>query len=385
MKVSVWRRLGRTDWSIVVVVLALLLFGLTMIYSASYHFYMTDPQMASSPAHFFWRQVRFCLLGLGLMLIAWNIDYHLYDRLAIPILILTGLVLTVMAFVGRWLVQETAPGAGGGARALIKGSIQPVEAAKLGAIIYMAAWLKGRGTQLRTLNMGLLPFAVLIATMLVLILFQRDLSTAMLLFSVTVTMFYVAGATSRQVLFLILAIGLILAIVIWGFGYNVERTRSWFEGPFADPYKTGFQTIQALQALNRGGFFGVGLGRSVKKLTLRYVCHTDFIYAIIGEEWGLLGTIVTVALYGLWAWRGLRIAHEAPDRFGRLIAVGIVSWVVYQATLHIAAVTHTTPITGTVLPFISSGGSSLVSLLAAIGILLNISRDTHYTRDGQIK
>jgi cell division protein FtsW len=141
----------------------------------------------------------------------------------------------------------------------------------------------------------------------------------------------------------------------------------------------GFQVIQALAALNRGGMVGVGLGQSQQKFAI-FAPHTDGLFAIIGEEWGLLGTLTVVIVYALWAWRGYRIAMRAADVYGRLLAVGIVSWVLFQAALHIAVLTASTPFTGTVLPLMSYGGSSLLTAMAAVGVLLNISRHTEEKR-----
>jgi cell division protein FtsW len=164
-----------------------------------------------------------------------------------------------------------------------------------------------------------------------------------------------------------------LGVVAIAAPYRSERVDVWLQSPFSDALGQGFQVIQSLAALNKGGLVGIGLGQSQQKFAI-YAPHTDGIFAVIGEELGFLGTCLVIGLYALWTWRGMRIAWYAPDSYGMLLAVGIVSWVVFQAILHISVITASVPFTGTVLPFVSYGGSSLVATLASTGILLNISQ-----------
>lgn len=371
MQRGLTRRLRRTDWGLLVVVLALVLVGLVMIYSATFHLHLVGWTDVTGPTYYLVRQLRFVGLGLVALLICWAIDYRFYKRMAIPILIGTVGVLAAMAFLGRW-VQMVRGGEGGSV--VLYGSIQPSEFAKLGALIYIAIWLEANVKQLHSFSLGTWPFTVLLGVMAGLIAMQPDVSTAVLLVATATAVFFVAGAEMKHFLLLLIVGSLIILVPVLALGYGRERLAVWMAGPMSDPTDAGYQMIQALQALSSGGLLGVGLGQSQQKLYLGRVTHTDFIFSILGEELGFVGAVAVIALYGLWLWRGLRIAQRAPDMYGRLLAVGIVCWVAFQAMLSIAVATDTVPVTGTVLPLISYGGSSLVTTLASVGILLNISQ-----------
>ena len=354
------RRVVQSDWLMFLVVLILLVVGLVMVYSASYGFALfEDGAYEGRPAYFTKRQAIFLLLGLGAMLVTWRVDYHVYRRFAVHILVFTVLMLLVVATVGRWVIQSR--------------SVQPVELAKVGAIIYIAVWLAARGEGIREISLGLIPFALLLGGIAGLIIAQPDFSTAVLLVATATAMFFVAGADMKQLLISFLFGGIALMVVMLFASYRSARVQTWLEGPLKDPLGRGFQPIQTLIALNEGGWLGVGLGTSEQKFVI-YAPHTDGIFAIIGEELGFAGALLTIALYGVWTWRGFRIAHFAKDVYGMLLAVGLASWVTFQAALHIAVVVGLAPFTGTVLPFVSYGGSSLMSCLASVGILLNISQ-----------
>jgi cell division protein FtsW len=190
--------------------------------------------------------------------------------------------------------------------------------------------------------------------------------------AILLAQFMVAGGRKRHVLLLALIIGLCVYIFIRMEPYRLHRILA-FVDPWADPLNTGFQAIQSVVALGSGGIFGVGLGQSIQKYQWLPFAHTDFIFAIVGEETGLIGTSAVLALFGLFAYRGYRIALKAPDAFGSLLACGITTWIAFQAMVNVAAVTVTLPTTGVPLPFISYGGSSLAIALGAVGILLNVS------------
>lgn len=356
-------QLARTDWGILFIVLIMLVIGLVMVYSSSYGFaLMEGGQYEGRPAFFVRRQALFALAGIVALFVFWRIDYHWYKRFAVEILLVTMGMLLVMVFFGRWLLQ--LPQAQ---------SVQPVEAAKLGAVIYIAVWLEAKRDELRTINLGLVPFALLLGTIAGLIVLQPDFSTAALLIATATAMFFVAGADMKQLLIGFLFGGVAIALVILVAQYRMERVQAWLTDPLSDALGGGFQPVQSLVGLNRGGGLGVGLGQSEQKFII-YAPHTDCVFSIIGEELGFLGSTGLVLLFGLWTWRGLRVARHADDLYGSLLAVGIVAWVTFQSALHIAVVTATTPFTGTVLPFVSYGGSSLMSCLASVGILLSISR-----------
>lgn len=351
----------RTDWGLLLIIMVLVVLGLVMVYSASSGFALiSGGDFEGNPTYFVRRQAIFVGIGLVAMLLGWRIDYHLYQRLAVYILVSTVGMLAVMVFVGRWLFGEGS-------------SVQPSELAKVGAIIYIAVWLAAKGDEIRDINLGLVPFALLIGTIAGLIVAQPNFSTALLLVATATAMFFVAGADLRQLLIGFVFGGLALTGVALLMSYRSDRIRLWLNSPFSDVLGEGFQTVQSLVALDRGSWLGVGLGQSQQKFTL-YAPHTDGMFAILGEELGFVGALLVVGCYGLWVWRGLRVARRAPDTYGMLLAIGLVSWVAFQATLHIAVVTATTPFTGTLLPFISYGGSSMISLLMSLGILLNISR-----------
>ncbi|MHB0856685.1 MAG: FtsW/RodA/SpoVE family cell cycle protein [Anaerolineae bacterium] len=350
------------DLGVLLIALALLVVGLVMVYSASYGFALiTEGAFEGQPTYFVRRQLGFAAMGLAAMFLLSRVDYHLYRRFALHILVLSVGILLVMAVLGRWLL--------GGQ------SVQPSELARLGAIIYIAVWLSARGTEIRDLTLGLIPFALLLGVIAGLIILQPDFSTATLLVATATAMYFAAGADTKQLLITLFAAGLALALVAMAADYRSDRVDLWIRTPFSDALGRGFQVVQSLIALNRGGLLGVGLGQSQQKFAI-YAPHTDGVFAIIGEEVGFVGASLVIVLYGLWTWRGLRVAREAADSYGMLLAVGIVMWVTFGAMLHIAVITASTPFTGAVLPFISGGGSSLVSTLASVGILLNISRES---------
>lgn len=370
------RRLGRTDWGLLVIVMALVLCGLVMVYSATYHLHMVGWLDVLGPAYYFDKQLQFVALGMVALVIGWAIDYRFYKRLAIPILVGTVGVLAAMAVVGRWVSQ--VGGAGG---IILYGSIQPSELAKLGALIYIAIWLESNAKRLQSFSIGTFPFVLLLGIMTGLIAMQPDISTAFLLAGTATAVFFVAGAEMKHFILLLLA-GSLVILIPMALGYGRGRMDVWLAGPMADPLGVGYQTVQALQALGSGGLTGVGLGQSQQKMFLGRVTHTDFIFSILAEELGFVGAVGVIALYGLWMWRGSQIAKRAPDMYGRLLAIGIVSEVVFQAILNVAVATNSTPVTGTVLPLISYGGSSMVTTMASVGILLSISRASAQTQKG---
>jgi len=352
---------ARTDWALLLIVFVILLLGILMVYSASYGYaFLEGGAYEGRPMHFVQRQMLFAILGLFALFIAWRVDYHFYVRFAIPILVITVATLFIMAVVGRWIFRGRT-------------SVQPVEMAKIGAAIYLAIWLASKGDEIRQLNMALVPFIFLVGSMAGLIAAQPDYSTSLLFAAMATAMFFVSGATMKQMVLLILIGGALLVLIGIIMPYRLERVMAWRAGPLSDPWGLTQQTTQSLAALIRGGWFGVGFGDSAQKFGI-YAAHTDYLFAVIGEEWGFGGAVLVILLYGLWVWRGLRIARYASDIYGRLLAVGIVSWVAFQAALHISVVTDTLPVTGTVLPMMSYGGSSLVTCLMAVGILLSISR-----------
>lgn len=359
-------RVVKTDLGLMLVVLALVIIGLVMVYSASYGFaLMEGGDYQGRPTHFVERQMLFALAGLAALGVLAHVDYHVFMRQAVRILVGVIVLLVLTFFMGKTV--------GGATRWIFQGSVQPAEMARVGAVLYIAVWLASRGEALRAVDVGLVPFALLLGFIAGLIVLQPDYSTAFLLVATATAMFFAAGADMKQLLLGFLVGGVALAVVGIAAPYRSKRVDLWLQSPFSDALGGGFQVIQSLAALNKGGLVGIGLGQSQQKFAI-YAPHTDGIFAVIGEELGFVGAALVIGLYALWTWRGMRIAWYAPDTYGTLLAVGIVSWVVFQATLHIAVITASVPFTGTVLPFVSYGGSSLVATLASTGILLNISK-----------
>jgi cell division protein FtsW len=252
------------------------------------------------------------------------------------------------------------------------GTFQPSEAAKLALAIYVAHWVDRRQGRLRAFGDGFVPFAIITAATLGVLMLQKDLGTAVVMSAILVSIYFAGGGRKRHVALLLgaLAVAFVLLIVLES--YRAQRLETFLD-PFKDPLGASYQPVQALIGLGSGGFFGVGLGHSVQKYLWLPEAHTDFIFAIIGEETGLIGTTAVLAGFVLLAARGYRVAMRAPDRFGVMLATGITSWIAFQALVNMGTVTSTLPATGVPLPFISYGGTALAITLAAMGVLLNVA------------
>ena len=247
--------------------------------------------------------------------------------------------------------------------------------AKLALVIYLAHWFAKRGTKISGFWSGTVPFLVIVGPVVALVFKEPDLGTTMVIGLTALTMFYLAGANLAH----LAAMGMLAlsAIVVAGLrGYQIERIQAWLN-PWADPMGKGFHTIQGLLALGLGGLLGAGLGESrlAGGLFLPNASN-DYIFAIVGEEFGLIGAGVVILLFVVLAYAGVRTALAAPDTFGALLAAGITAWLCIQAFINIGVVVALIPVTGITLPFVSAGGSSLTISLAAVGILLSISRET---------
>ena len=358
--------------ALLLAVLALTAIGIVMVYSASsVRSFFSNADPASQGLE----QLVWAGLGLTGLLVAMRIDFRHLRYLAIPFYIVTLALLVAVLVPGigaeingsrRWII---IPGVG---------TLQPAEFAKLAIVLYLAHWLDRRGTDARTFWNGLVPFGMLVAPGFFLIAAEPDLGTAGVYVIVAVSIFFMAGAN-------LLYLGAITAgvvgsawLMIAATSYQLERIQTFLD-PFRDPLGTGYNTIQALLALGLGGITGLGLGESRQKFLYLPAPSTDFIFAIIGEEWGLVGTLTIVALFVVIAYQGYRIAITAPDTFSGLLACGITTWLVVQACINMMVVTALLPVTGIPLPFISAGGSALTINLAAVGILLSISRETSQT------
>jgi len=356
------RRPAPPDGLIVVVVAGLLAIGLLLTFTASHH---TAYRMVGDGTYFFKRQVAWVLLGTVAGLVAYSVPYGRWRRYSVPAMLGALAILTVLLSTGatrfggeRWLL-------GGG-------SVQPSELAKLAVILYIADWLAGKREAIRDALMGLVPFSIIIGLVCGLILLQPDYSTAVLVGAVAMAMFFTAGADTRQmVVALTIASGALVALVLSS-PYRLQRLLTFLD-PTADPSGAGYQVRMAKESFSTGGVLGVGLGSGQQKLVLP-TPHTDAVFSVLGEELGLIGCLAVLGMFAVFAWRGFRVASGAPDRFGALLATGITVWILAQALVNIAVVTGFVPFTGMPLPFLSYGGSSLVTCLVGVGVLLNISK-----------
>ncbi len=357
-----WRR---GDRALLLAVGTLTAFGLVMVFSASE---VQGWLWFHNAAYYFERQLMWLALGVVLFWAGAHLDYHRLRPLAWPLGIATvGLLLLV-------LLPHFGVEVNGARRWLRLGPLQmqPAELAKMAAIIFMALWLDRHRERLSSLENGVVPFLALLGFVTFLVILERDLGTTLIVTGILLSQFLVAGGRKRHVLLLALIIGLCVYLFIQMEPYRLHRILA-FINPWSDPLNTGFQAIQSVVALGSGGFAGVGLGQSIQKYQWLPFAHTDFIFAIVGEETGLIGTSAVLSLFALFAYRGYRVALKAPDAFGSLLACGVTTWIALQALINIAAVTVTLPTTGIPLPFISYGGSSLAITLLAVGILMNVS------------
>jgi cell division protein FtsW len=359
------RLVATLDLPLLVVVTGLLAIGLMMVYSTTFDW---SYQSYGSDLVIFFQHVRNLIIGSVIMVLLIFIDYRVWKRFAIwMLLVVISMLIAVLIF-----GDDTF----GARRALINGSFQPGEAAELVIVIYMAAWLGSRRTQIRSITYGLIPFAMLVGIVGGLVMLQPDLSTAAMIFIASGIMFFLAGADIKQ-----LGVAGVLAGVM-GFvvarlgllpSYAEDRVSSFLSG-LNNLTQAHYQVQQAVIAFLNGGWTGVGLGEGRQKFGFLPAPHTDSIFAVIGEELGVIGATVVVLLYVAFVIRGFQISRRAIDPFGALLASGMTVWVVSKALLNIAVMTAVVPPTGAVLPFISFGGSSLVVLMAGTGLLLSVAR-----------
>ncbi|MEO8251103.1 MAG: putative lipid II flippase FtsW [Chloroflexota bacterium] len=371
-RTGVRRERHQVAYPLLVAVIALVAIGVVMVYSASsVRAYISTTDPASQG----FQQGIWACLGLAAMLVASRIDFRLLRYVAIPVFVLTLALLAVVLIPGigtaafgsrRWLF---VPGIGG---------FQPAELAKLAICLYLAHWLDRRGTDARGLMNGLVPFVLLVAPGFLLIALEPDLGTAGVYMAAALAIFFMAGANLLYLGVTGSAVVGAAYLMVTSNAYQLRRVAGFLD-PFRDPLHTGYNVVQAVMALALGGITGAGLGASRQKFFYLPSPSTDFIFAIIGEEWGLIGTLTVLALFVVVAYQGYRIAINAPDTFSGLLAAGITTWLVVQACINMMVVTALLPVTGIPLPFISYGGSALIINLAAVGILLSISRETTQT------
>jgi len=360
------------DFVLLVVVLMMLALGLIMVMSASSP---TSLAETGSSYEYVKTQALSAVLGLIAMLVISKIDYRIYRRFDKLIYIGVIILLAAVAVIGKEV--------GGAKRWINLGfmSFQPSEVAKIGLIIFYASLLTKNKDRLVEMGRGFFyPLLFLLPVIAILIVVQNHLSATILIIMIVAVMMLMAGSRLRY--FLTFGTAGIVAGGSALFLYAKLTGEGWFRilrlvnflDPFADAKGTGWQIIQSLYAIGSGGLFGVGLGNSTQKYLYLPEAHNDFIFSIIAEELGFIGCMFVIVLFALFIWRGILIAIKAPDMFSSLIAVGITTMIGLQAIINIAVVTSSMPNTGMPLPFFSYGGTSLLILMASVGILLNISR-----------
>ncbi|MFZ2193752.1 MAG: putative lipid II flippase FtsW [Candidatus Moraniibacteriota bacterium] len=355
------------DKNLLFIIILLVAFGLAMIASAGIAY---SRSRFGDSYYFFKHQLIYGVLpGFLIMYIAQKINYTFWKKMSLPFFV-ASIFCLILVFI---------PGIGskvyGASRWLQLGpfSFQPSEMLKLSIIFYLAAWFESRAEKVKDFYEGLLPFLMVVGVVSFLLEKQPDMGTLGVIIFITMSIFFISGARLAHIISIAVAGFSALALLIKFESYRMDRFLVFLH-PEIDPRGIGYQINQALLAIGSGGIFGVGLGHSMQKFNYLPEPVGDSIFAIIGEELGMIGCVVLVSFFLYFAITGFRIAKNAPDKFSELVAVGITSWIIFQAFINISAISGLIPLTGIPLPFISYGGTSLVFLLAGIGVLLNISK-----------
>ncbi len=354
----------RLDVPLLLVVITLIVFGLLMLYSASWDFSL---QVNGSSSYIFTHQL--LMLGLGLVVAVglYLVDYHRFRRILIPMMGGTLILLLVVLWVNDVRL--------GAVRSIFNGSLQPSELAKLVTIIYLSYWLYSKQDKLNKFTFGLLPMAAILGVTGGLIMLQPDLSAAATVMILGGLLFFMAGGDWRQII-MVVVVALVLGWVVVKISPTGNaRLGSYLDG-LHNPINASYQVRRSLEAVVKGGVFGVGIGRADTKFTGLPVPPTDSIFAVIAEETGLLGAAFVVILYITFIWRGMKIARHAPDQLGALLAGGFTAWVAVEALINMTVIVGLLPVAGNVLPLISAGGSNLVASLAGIGIIMSVARSS---------
>jgi cell division protein FtsW len=347
---------------LVVVTLGLVAFGLVMVYSASS---ARAALAADDPAYYLKRQAVYALIGIVALAFFSRFDYRRLRYVVPPLLLASFVLLAAVLVLGtsvngarRWLTLGPA-------------TLQPSELAKFALVLWVAAYLS-RSPAPRSLGELIRPIGIVFAAALALILVEPDLGTAISIVIMLAAVLVVAGTRFSTLAGAGAVAASIIGFAIWLEPYRRDRILSFLD-PWQDPQGAGFQSVQAMLALGSGGFFGVGLGESVQKVYYLPEASTDMIFAIIGEELGLFGAFAMLVAFVVFGYAGFNVALACRDEFGKLLAAGITALICGQAAVNVSAVMGLAPLTGIPLPFVSYGGSSLVVMLASVGILLNIA------------
>jgi cell division protein FtsW len=353
------------DFILFVTIFLLVVIGVVMVFSASAYTSANNSKI-NDGMYYLKKQAMWAVLGIACMICAMKTDYHVLKRYTKPMLLFT-IILLCAVFVfppingaRRWIPLGFA-------------SIQPSEIAKYTVVLYLAASLDKKGEKIKSFIYGVMPYLMVAGFFAGMVLAEKNLSIAAVIMGVTIIVLFVAEARIPH-LGLLFGVVFVLGVTfILIEPYRMARVM-YFINPWQDAKGKGFQLVQSLLALGSGGIFGEGWFQSRQKCFWIPEPHTDFIFAIVGEELGLIGCAVIVLLFIVFIWRGLVTASNAKDKFGKLLATGVTSVIAIQAIINIAVVTGSMPVTGVPLPFISYGGSSLIFNLIAVGVLLNVSK-----------
>ena len=355
------------DYILIAVTTAMVIFGMLMVYSASS---VPASQYEQASDYFVKRQILWSVLGLVTILAIIFIGYRQFKRWSVPMIVIMLVMLALVEIVGVTTL--------GAMRSIFGASVRPSELAKIVIIIYLAVWLDAKQDVLNNITLGLLPLIAILALTGGLIVIQPDLSAGLTIVILGGLMFFLAGGEMRQIAFVIgltLLAGLLLVTI---YSTGAERVKDYLAG-LQDITRASDHISHSFEAIISGGIFGKGIGQgSIKSIGLP-VAHTDSIFAVVAEETGLVGIFILLVGYFVIGWRGLVIARNAADSFGRLLAAGVTFWLILEAFINIGVMVNLLPNAGNALPFISYGGSSMLTSLAGIGILLSVSRS------GQLK
>ena len=376
-KESIFKRLqnarllrGKMDFSILLMISVLCAFGLVMVFSASYYYAQHYSGANHDSFYYLKRQILYLAMGYPVMLLVSLIDYRIIEKLRSLFMAISIVLLIAVLLWGRDL--------NGGKRWLVIAgiSIQPSELAKFGLMIFMCSYMSRHRNEMSSFRYGMIPMLIAIGVIAGLVMLQPNMSMAVIIGFIGVVLLYLGGCDIKQLLIL-------GAIAVVGFfvlasmaDYRMDRLRS-FGNPESDPQGTGYQLLQSYYAIGSGGLFGKGLNNSYQKLLYMTYGESDFIFAILCEEFGFIGGLVVIGMYAWIVFRGLVVSMRYRNRFGSLLAAGISIVFGFQVFVNIGVVTGLLPTTGQALPFISAGGTSLLVFLAAMGLLLSISRDTN--------
>lgn len=352
------------DVPLLLTIAMLLVFGLLMVYSSSWD---ASASIGKPPTYVFGRQVLWAVLGIGVAVVLSLIEYHKYEKLLVLMMIsIVGMLIVVL------VINDVRFNS---SRALLSGSVQPAELAKLAIIIYLSFWLYKRQEDLANIHIGLIPLSVILGGIGGLIFIQPDLSAAATIAVLGIMLFFLAGGDWKQII-LVIIFGLFFGGLVVSLQATGRIRLEQYINGLQNPLLGSYHIQRTFEAIIKGGVFGVGIGQADTKFTGLPLPHTDSIFAVVAEETGLVGAFFVVILYGFLLWRGLVIARRAPDQLGSLLAFGLTGWIALEALMNITVIVGLFPFTGNALPFISAGGSSMLTNMAAIGIVMNVARSS---------